>query len=264
MNHQSVPLAVENLRVGYGDRTVINDLNLHIARGSFTAVVGPNACGKSTLLRALARVLPHQAGRILLDGAELASYSPRQIAQRVALLPQSANAPDGLRVADLVSRGRYPHRGMLRRWSAEDEAAVHRAMAATGVLGLSDRPVAELSGGQRQRVWIAMTLAQDTPVVLLDEPTTFLDLAYQVEVLELCTRLHAEGRTLVVVLHDLAQAARHATDLLVLHDGRLSAAGPPAEVITPLLVQQVFGVPSIVAPDPVTGTPAVFPERLPG
>ncbi|MGO1174458.1 MAG: ABC transporter ATP-binding protein [Actinomycetaceae bacterium] len=255
------PLRAAGLTVAYGERVAVADLDLEVPPGSLTVVLGPNACGKSTLLRALAGVLPRRSGTVLLDGHELDSLAPRALARRVALLPQSATAPDGLRVADLVARGRYPHRTLLGRWTAEDDRAVHDAMAATGVLDLSAREVSALSGGQRQRVWIAMTLAQETPILLLDEPTTFLDLAHQVEVLELCAELHAQGRTLVVVLHDIAQAARYATHLVVLRAGRLVAQGPPADVLDRALVAEVFGVDSLVAPDPVTGTPVVYPLR---
>ncbi|BAJ29345.1 MULTISPECIES: ABC transporter ATP-binding protein [Kitasatospora] len=258
---QSEPrLAGRDLTLAYDGRTVAEGLTVEVPDHSFTVVVGPNACGKSTLLRALSRTLRPVAGQVLLDGRSIATLPARQVARTLGLLPQSSVAPDGITVAELVSRGRHPHQGVLRQWSAEDERVVARAMADTGVGDLADRPVDALSGGQRQRVWIAMALAQQTPLLLLDEPTTYLDIAHQVEVLDLCARLHREqGRTLVAVLHDLNQAARYATHLVALRDGRLVAAGPPGEVVTAALVEEVFRLPCRVVPDPETGTPLVVP-----
>jgi iron complex transport system ATP-binding protein len=253
-------LVGEALTLGYDRRTVAEDLTVAVPDGSFTVIIGPNACGKSTLLRALARLLRPARGTVLLDGADLHRRPARQVARTLGLLPQSAVAPDGLTVAELVSRGRYPHQGLLRQWSREDERVVDRAMADTGVAELADRPVDELSGGQRQRVWIAMALAQQTPLLLLDEPTTYLDIAHQVEVLDLCARLHEEqGRTLVAVLHDLHQAARYATHLVAMRDGRVVAAGDPRRIVTTELVEEVFGLPCRIIEDPETGTPLVLP-----
>ncbi|MET7806192.1 ABC transporter ATP-binding protein [Micromonospora chersina] len=253
-------LVGEALTLGYDRRTVAEDLTVAVPDGSFTVIIGPNACGKSTLLRALARLLRPARGTVLLDGADIHRRPARQVARTLGLLPQSATAPDGLTVAELVSRGRYPHQGLLRQWSREDERVVDRAMADTGVSELADRPVDELSGGQRQRVWIAMALAQQTPLLLLDEPTTYLDIAHQVEVLDLCARLHEEqGRTLVAVLHDLHQAARYATHLVAMRDGRVVAAGDPRRIVTTDLVQEVFGLPCRIIEDPETGTPLVLP-----
>ncbi|MFF4888487.1 ABC transporter ATP-binding protein [Micromonospora chersina] len=253
-------LVGEALTLGYDRRTVAEDLTVAVPDGSFTVIIGPNACGKSTLLRALARLLRPAKGTVLLDGADIHRRPARQVARTLGLLPQSATAPDGLTVAELVSRGRYPHQGLLRQWSREDERVVDRAMADTGVADLADRPVDELSGGQRQRVWIAMALAQQTPLLLLDEPTTYLDIAHQVEVLDLCARLHEEqGRTLVAVLHDLHQAARYATHLVALRDGRVVAAGDPRRIVTTELVEEVFGLPCRIIEDPETGTPLVLP-----
>lgn len=250
----------EALTLGYDRRTVAEDLTVAVPDGSFTVIIGPNACGKSTLLRALARLLRPARGTVLLDGADIHRRPARQVARTLGLLPQSAVAPDGLTVAELVSRGRYPHQGLLRQWSREDERVVDRAMADTGVAELADRPVDELSGGQRQRVWIAMALAQQTPLLLLDEPTTYLDIAHQVEVLDLCARLHEEqGRTLVAVLHDLHQAARYATHLVAMRDGRVVAAGDPRRIVTTELVEEVFGLPCRIIEDPETGTPLVLP-----
>ena len=248
------------LTLAYDRRTVAEDLTVAVPDGSFTVIIGPNACGKSTLLRALARLLRPTRGTVLLDGADIHRRPARQVARTLGLLPQSAVAPDGLTVAELVARGRYPHQGLLRQWSREDERVVDAAMADTGVAELADRPVDELSGGQRQRVWIAMALAQQTPVLLLDEPTTYLDIAHQVEVLDLCARLHEEqGRTLVAVLHDLHQAARYASHLVAMRDGRVAAAGDPRRIVTADLVREVFGLPCRVIEDPETGAPLVLP-----
>jgi len=254
------PLAVEGVTLRYGSREIARDLSVRIPDRSFTVIVGPNACGKSTLLRAFARLLKPTAGRVLLDGRQIAGLGAKELARRLGLLPQSPTAPDGITVADLVARGRYPHQGLLRQWSREDERVVAESMAATGVAELADRSVDELSGGQRQRVWLAMALAQQTDLLLLDEPTTFLDIAHQVEVLDLCARLHEEQqRTLVAVLHDLNQAARYATQLIAMRDGRVVAQGPPGEIVTADLVEQVFDLPCQVIQDPQTGTPLVVP-----
>ncbi|MGC4892887.1 ABC transporter ATP-binding protein [Micromonospora sp. DT31] len=253
-------LVAQELTLGYDRRTVAEDLTVAVPDGSFTVIIGPNACGKSTLLRALARLLRPTRGTVLLDGADIHRRPARQVARTLGLLPQAATAPDGLTVAELVSRGRYPHQGLLRQWSREDERVVDRAMADTGVTELADRPVDELSGGQRQRVWIAMALAQQTPLLLLDEPTTYLDIAHQVEVLDLCARLHEEqGRTLVAVLHDLHQAARYATHLIAMRDGRVVAAGEPRRIVTADLVEEVFGLPCRIIDDPEDGVPLVVP-----
>jgi iron complex transport system ATP-binding protein len=198
---------------------------------------------------------------VLLDGRPITELPSKEVARRLALLPQAPVAPEGITVEDLVSRGRYPYQRLLRQWSADDAHAVAAAMAATGVADLAARAVDQLSGGQRQRVWLAMALAQDTPVVLLDEPTTFLDIAHQHEVLDLCAELHESGRTLVAVLHDLNQAARYATHLIAMKDGRIVAQGPPAEVVTAERVRDVFGLACRVLPDPETGTPMVVPVR---
>nr|WP_261993622.1 ABC transporter ATP-binding protein [Streptomyces sp. 3211.6] len=254
-------LTAENVTLGYDQRVIAENLSVEIPDHSFTVIVGPNACGKSTLLRALSRMLRPTAGRVLLDGRAITSTPAKQVARTLGLLPQSSVAPDGITVADLVARGRYPHQGLLRQWSAQDERIVLESMASTGVAELADRAVDELSGGQRQRVWIAMALAQQTPLLLLDEPTTYLDIQHQLEVLDLCAQLHEEqGRTLVAVLHDLNQAARYATHLIALRDGVVVAEGPPAEVVTAGLVEEVFGVPCRVIDDPETGTPLVVPS----
>ncbi|MGO1284240.1 MAG: ABC transporter ATP-binding protein [Brachybacterium tyrofermentans] len=252
-------LGVEQVTLGYGERAISRDLDLQIRPGSFTVILGPNACGKSTLLRSLARVLTPSAGRIVLDGKDLHRLRARDVARRLGLLPQTALAPDGITVVDLVSRGRFPHRSLVRRWTDEDDAAVERALAATRTVELADRLVDELSGGQRQRVWVAMLLAQETELMLLDEPTTFLDIAHQYELLELLRGFHEHGRTLVVVLHDLNQAARYATDLVVMHEGEVVTTGAPQDVVTPALLRDVFSLDCLVVPDPASGTPMVVP-----
>ncbi|WP_171168582.1 ABC transporter ATP-binding protein [Streptomyces sp. I05A-00742] len=249
------------LRLGYGERIVADDLDLPIPAGRVTALVGPNACGKSTALRALARLLKPAGGTVLLDGEDIASLSPRDFALRLALLPQTPSAPDGITVRDLVARGRTPHQRWWRQWSSADETAVDDALEATGSAELADRSIDELSGGQRQRVWIAMALAQDTSVLLLDEPTTYLDLAHQVDVLELVAELNrSESRTVVMVLHELNLACRYADHLIAMRDGRIVAAGPPTEIVTPELVHEVFGLRAAVIACPVAGTPLVIPE----
>lgn len=253
-------LAGTGLRVGYDQRTIIHELDIAIPDDSFTVIVGPNACGKSTLLRALARLLKPTQGQVVLDGQEITRYPSKEVAKRIGLLPQTSIAPDGISVIDLVSRGRYPHQSILRRWSAADEAAVLAAMEATNVTELSGRLVDELSGGQRQRVWVAMALAQETPLLLLDEPTTFLDITHQVELLDLFTRLNQEGgRTLVAVLHDLNQAARYATHLIAMRDGHVVAQGAPADIVTAELVEEVFGLRCRIINDPESHTPLVIP-----
>jgi iron complex transport system ATP-binding protein len=257
-----VRLAAEDLRLAYDDRVVVDGLDLTLTDGSFTAIVGPNGCGKSTLLRALGRLLRPAAGRVLLDGRSIAKTPTREVARVLGLLPQTPVAPAGLTVSDLVARGRHPHQSWLRQWSREDEAVVAEALAWTDMADLGDRPVDELSGGQRQRAWISMALAQETDLLLLDEPTTYLDLSHQIDVLELVARLHAErGRTVVVVLHDLNLAARYAHRLVAMRDGALVASGTPHEVLTEQLLADVFDLEARVVADPVAGTPMVVPVR---
>ncbi|GLY17686.1 ABC transporter [Kineosporia sp. NBRC 101677] len=252
-------LRAENLTLAYDQRVVAENLGVSIPDGEFTVIVGPNACGKSTLLKALARLLGPKAGQVYLDEKEIGSYSTKQVAHRLGMLPQTPIAPSGITVGDLVARGRYAHQSLLRQWSKQDEAIVVQAMEQTSVHDLSKRYVGELSGGQRQRVWLAMVLAQQTPVLLLDEPTTFLDITHQVEVLDLCADLHEQGRTLVAVLHDLNLATRYATHLIAMREGRIVAEGDPAEIVTAAMVEETFGLRCRVVPDPETGTPLIVP-----
>jgi iron complex transport system ATP-binding protein len=263
----SVRLRAEGVRLGYGDRVVVEDLDLDVVSGTVTAVIGPNGCGKSTLLRALGRLLKPSSGQVVLDGKRIDRTPTREVAKVLGLLPQAPSAPEGLTVADLVARGRHPHQAWYRQWSSDDEEIVAQALEWTGIEDLAERPVDELSGGQRQRAWISMALAQGTDLLLLDEPTTFLDLAHQVDVLELVRRLHREaGRTVVMVLHDLNLAARYADRLVAMRDGRIIAAGEPGDVITEEMLAEVFGLDAKVIEDPVAGTPLVVPigGRPPG
>ncbi len=253
-------LRAENVTLAYDQRSIVHELNVDIPDSSFTVIVGANGCGKSTLLRGLARMLNPTAGTVLLDGQQIRSLPSKEVARRLGLLPQGPIAPDGITVADLVARGRYPHQGLFRQWSPADELAVSDAMAATHVDDLAEAFVDELSGGQRQRVWLAMALAQQTPIMLLDEPTTFLDIAHQVEVLDLCADLHEHrGHTLVVVLHDLNHACRYATYLIAMRGGRIVTEGHPADIITADLVEEVFGLRCRIITDPESGTPLVIP-----
>ncbi|MEU5498107.1 ABC transporter ATP-binding protein [Streptomyces griseofuscus] len=253
-------LSAEHVTLAYDQRVIAEQLSVEIPDHSFTVIVGPNACGKSTLLRALSRMLKPSQGKVLLDGQAIGSLPAKQVARTLGLLPQSAVAPEGITVADLVGRGRYPHQGLLRQWSTEDERVVQESMRQTGVAELAERYVDELSGGQRQRVWIAMALAQQTPLLLLDEPTTYLDIQHQIDVLDLCAELHeTQGRTLVAVLHDLNHAARYATHLVALRGGEVIAEGAPNDIVTAELVERVFGLKCQVIEDPETGTPLVVP-----
>src|SRR5690606_8135715 len=253
-------LLAAGLDLAYGERRIVDDLNLTVPPGKLTVIVGANACGKSTVLRGLARLLAPTRGAVYLDGKPIHQMATRDVATILGVLPQSPIAPDAIVVADLVGRGRYPHQGWFRRWTQEDDAAVAEALRATNTLDLADRPVDELSGGQRQRVWIAMALAQQTEVLLLDEPTTFLDINHQVEVLDLLTDLvRHSGRTVVVVLHDLNLACRYADHIVAMKGGKLVAEGRPADVMTESVVADVFGMTSRIITDPTSGRPIMLP-----
>lgn len=253
-------LLAQSLVAGYGERTILDGVSLTVPAGQTTAIVGANACGKSTLLRVLSRLLTPAQGSVLLDSDAIHQMPTRRLAQQLGFLPQSPIAPEGISVLELVSRGRHPHQGLFKRWSVADEAAVAEALAATQMSELAERHVDELSGGQRQRVWIAMALAQQTKVLLLDEPTTFLDINHQVEVLDLLTDLNRErGTTIVMVLHELNLAARYADQLVAMANGDVYAVGPPEEILTEQMVREVFGLESRVIEDPVTGKPMMIP-----
>lgn len=256
-NHQ---LMAAGLHLGYAEREIVSDLNLTVPSGKLSVIVGANACGKSTLLRGLARLLSPTKGAVYLDGKPIHQMPTREVATLLGVLPQSPIAPDAITVADLVGRGRYPHQGWFRRWTPEDDAAVAEALGATDMADLAARPVDELSGGQRQRVWIAMALAQETDLLLLDEPTTFLDINHQVEVLDLLTDLvKSRGRTVVVVLHDLNLACRYADHIVAMKSGKIIAEGRPVEVMTEDVVKNVFNMASRIVLDPVSNTPMIVP-----
>lgn len=253
-------LSIADLSVGYGDRPVLHGLDLDLLPGRITAIVGANACGKSTLLRVMSRLLRPRQGQVTLDGQAIHRMPTRALARVLGLLPQSPIAPEGITVADLVSRGRHPHHGIVSRWGAGDEQAVASALEVTRITDLADRAVDELSGGQRQRAWIAMALAQETDLLLLDEPTTFLDVTHQIELLDLLCDLNAaRGTTIVMVLHDLNLAARYADHLIALRQGRLHVQGRPEEVLAEATIREVFGLSSRIVPDPVSGRPMMLP-----
>jgi iron complex transport system ATP-binding protein len=263
-----MPLEARDLTLAYDRDPVVHELSMRIVPGRITALVGANASGKSTLLRGLARLLRPVRGAVYLDGKAIGELSTKEVARRMAVLPQSPDVPGGVTVRELAAHGRYPHQSMLRQWSRDDEAAVERALAATGMTDFAERQLDELSGGQRQHAWIAMTLAQETEILLLDEPTTYLDLNHQVRVLELLRALNEHhARTIVMVLHDLNQAARYAHELVAIKHGRLVAGGAPAAVVSAELIRDVFGLDVHIIDDPVTGGPLCVPAgsspRLP-
>ncbi len=249
-----------NLTLGYGTHLVAQELNVTIPDGHFTAIIGPNGCGKSTLLRTLSRLMKPLCGEVLLDGEQIQRFATKEVAKRVGLLAQNASAPGDITVQELVSRGRYPHQPLFTRWRKEDETAVQRAMQATGISQLATQSVDTLSGGQRQRAWIAMVLAQETAIMLLDEPTTWLDISHQIDLLELLKELNLErGYTLAAVLHDLNQACRYASHIIALREGKIVAEGAPQEIVTAELIEEVYGLRCMIIDDPVAGTPLVVP-----
>ncbi|WP_448237593.1 ABC transporter ATP-binding protein [Microbacterium paulum] len=254
-------LRTESLVAGYGRTPIVDGVSIDVPMHRVSVIVGANACGKSTLLKAMSRLIPAMSGAVILDGKSLDQLPTKDLARTLGLLPQQPVAPEGIAVADLVGRGRHPHQRLFRSWTSDDDRAVTEALAATGVLDLADRAVDELSGGQRQRVWIAMALAQETDILLLDEPTTFLDVSHQIEVLDLLTDLNLRrGTTIVMVLHDINLAARYADHLFALRAGRLVASGAPRDVVTSDLVREVFDLDATVIDDPVSGTPLVLPR----
>ena len=260
MSTTTTRLHGENLTLGYGKKTVAQDLNVLIPDGHFTAIIGPNGCGKSTLLRTLSRLMTPLSGSVYLDGEQIQRYASKEVARRVGLLAQNATTPGDITVQELVARGRYPHQPLFTRWRKEDELAVARAMQATGITDLANQSVDTLSGGQRQRTWIAMVLAQETAIMLLDEPTTWLDISHQIDLLELLSELNrTQGYTLAAVLHDLNQACRYATHLIALRDGKIVAEGAPKAIVTPDLIERIYGMRCMIIEDPVAGTPLVVP-----
>ena len=256
-NAMDVRLEASGLGMGYGNSAVIEGLDLVLPKGKVTAIVGPNGCGKSTLLAGLARLHKPSSGAVLLNGKAITELPTRQVAQQLALLPQEASAPDGLTVAELIRFGRQPHQKLLQQWSSHDQAVVEAALHAANLADLADRPLQSMSGGQRQRAWIAMAIAQDTPLLLLDEPTSALDLGHQIEVFDLIRQLAAAGKTIVMVVHDLTSACRYADHLVAMHAGRIIAEGPPGTVVTPDLVQALYGIQCTLLRDPLYGTPII-------
>lgn len=253
-------LAAESLVAGYGGRTIVDDVDLELPAGRITVIVGANACGKSTLLKTMSRLITPESGAVVLDGKKISEVHTKELARTLGLLPQQPIAPEGIAVADLVGRGRHPHQKLFRSWTAEDDRAVVEALEATGTADLADRSVDELSGGQRQRVWIAMALAQETDILLLDEPTTFLDVAHQIDVLDVLADLNQRrGTTIVMVLHDLNLAIRYADTLVAVKDGRIHAMGAPDDIVTSELIEEVFDLSNQITIDPVSGKPLVTP-----
>ncbi|MBW4636647.1 MAG: ABC transporter ATP-binding protein [Gloeocapsa sp. UFS-A4-WI-NPMV-4B04] len=262
MNADKTPsnLTTRKLTLAYDGACVISELNLAIPAGQITVLVGANGCGKSTLLRGLARLLKPHSGTVYLDGKSIFKLSTKEVAKHLGILPQGPVAPEGLTVRELVAQGRYPHQGWLQQWSPEDERLTNQALITTDMIDLANRPLENLSGGQRQRAWIAMALAQDTQILLLDEPTTFLDLAHQIEVLDLLYDLNqSQGRTIIMVLHDLNQACRYADYLVAIAAGRIVASGKPDEVMTEEMIRQLFMLECRIVKDPVAGTPMCIP-----
>lgn len=260
MTDSTARLRGDRLTLGYGKKVVAENLSVAIPDGHFTAIIGPNGCGKSTLLRTLSRLMTPSQGHVYLDGEQIQRFNSKEVARRIGLLAQNATTPGDITVQELVSRGRYPHQPLFTRWRQEDDRAVQRAMQATGVADLALQSVDTLSGGQRQRAWIAMVLAQETAIMLLDEPTTWLDISYQIDVLELLSELNREqGYTLAAVLHDLNQACRYATHLIALRDGKIVAQGAPKEIVTAELIEAVYGLRCMIIEDPVAHTPLVVP-----
>ena len=261
----SISFTGEDLHISYGGPKIIEGLNVTIPNGEVTAIIGPNGCGKSTLLRALARILTPDKGIVFLDGIDIGNIPTREVARKLGILTQNQRAPEAVSVSDLVRRGRYPHQRIFDQWSKEDEKAVDHALEITGLSEYKEKHVDELSGGQKQRVWIAMILAQDTNLMLLDEPTTHLDMPHQIEILEMLVKLSVdEDRTVVLVLHDINMAARYCSNLIALKEGKILATGRPSKVVTTEMVESIFGLKALIIEDPVTGSPLCIPEALTG
>ncbi|GAA0835648.1 ABC transporter ATP-binding protein [Marinomonas arenicola] len=254
-------LATESITLCYDQNIIAQDLSVRIPEGKFSVIVGPNGCGKSTLLRAMSRLLEPKSGQVLLNGQDIHTLATRDVAKILGLLPQSAIAPDGIKVVDLIARGRFPHQTWFQPWREEDQNAVDAAMKATSITEFAQHNVDQLSGGQRQRVWVAMALAQETPLLLLDEPTTYLDIAHQIELMDLFQDLNRlQGHTLVAVLHDLNHACRYADNLIAMKAGKIIATGAPKDIVTETLIEEVFGLPCMILDDPISGTPLIIPK----
>ena len=254
-------LSAKNLSVGYSDHFILNDLSVAIPDGSFTAIIGPNGCGKSTLLRTLCRLLSPKIGNVFLDQKPISTYPTAEVAKIIAFLPQRTLPPEGISVGELVARGRFPHQGFFKQWSRTDEMAVLQALTDVKMLDFAEKPISQLSGGQCQRVWVAMALAQETPIMLLDEPTTFLDIAHQIDLMELLCELNKKGRTIVAVLHDLNHASRYANNIIAMKNGKIVASGKPSETLTVELIKTIFDLNSIIIKDPVSDNPFVIPSN---
>lgn len=260
MHPDRARLSGDNLTLGYGQKVIVRDLTVAIPDGHFTAIIGPNGCGKSTLLRALSRLMKPQQGQVILDGTAISQLGSKEIARRVGILAQNATTPGDITVQELIARGRYPHQPLFSRWRQQDEEAVQQAMQATGVSQFAAQPVDTLSGGQRQRAWIAMILAQQTAIMLLDEPTTWLDISHQIDLMELLQNLNQQqGYTIAAVLHDLNQACRYASHLIAMREGQVIAEGAPSKIVNAELIEQIYGIKSLIIDDPVAGTPLVVP-----
>ncbi|AZS16750.1 ABC transporter ATP-binding protein [Paenibacillus lutimineralis] len=256
-----IAMETKDLCLAYGEAIVFDELNFSIPKGKITVFVGSNGCGKSTLLRSLARLIKPKDGVVLIDGSEIAKLPTKEVAKRLAILPQGPIAPEGLTVLQLVKQGRYPYQSWLRQWSQEDEQKVTQALEATGMTAYAERTVDSLSGGQRQRAWIALTLAQGTDTILLDEPTTYLDLTHQIDVLDLLFELYEkEGRTIIMVLHDINLACRYAHHMVAIKDHAIWAAGKPEDIVNEEMIADVFGMECIISQDPLFGTPMVIPH----
>lgn len=261
LQSSTLSLTADAISLGYDQKNVIKGLSVRVPEGKFSVIIGPNGCGKSTLLRAMSRLLLPQSGQVLLNGENIHSLPTRDVAKTLGLLPQSAIAPDGIKVVDLVSRGRFPHQKWFQPWQEQDQKAVEAAMQATGTFELAQHYVDQLSGGQRQRVWVAMALAQETPLLLLDEPTTYLDIAHQIELMDLFQDLNQQqGHTLVAVLHDLNHAFRYADNLIMMKEGNIIATGAPKDIVTESLIEEVFGLSCLIIEDPISATPLVIPK----
>jgi ferric enterobactin transport system ATP-binding protein len=254
-------LSTQSVTLGYDQTIITNNLSIDIPEGKFSIIVGPNGCGKSTLLRALSRLLPPKSGQVRLNSQDIHALPTREVAKILGLLPQTAIAPDGIKVVDLVARGRFPHQKWFQPWREQDQIAVESAMKATGIMEFAQHHVDQLSGGQKQRVWVAMALAQETPLLLLDEPTTYLDIAHQIELMDLFQDLNRlQGHTMVAVLHDLNHACRYADNLIAMKEGKIITSGAPKDVVTEALIEDVFGLPCMILEDPVSGTPLIIPK----